>query len=187
MPTTALLVEIVIVGFTFFLSIIPLIDAIFGVRPQSVLTFYENVPIQFQLAAAYAAGIIWNRVCDQIFHRLDERIIRSKFTSRETYQAARIKVVLQGESIRDYIGNFRSLIRVSRACSVLFVIYGLALPFYIFNPMPLIAMNALSKILIILFEFVVLSVSIYAWLRLERGYVSAVCDAYTAIVSDNKQ
>src|SRR6266542_4255629 len=101
MPTTTLLVEIVIVGFSFFLCLLPFSTLLFQLRPETVLQFYADIPIQFQLAAAYSAGVIWNRICDQIFHKFDDRIIASKFLSRKAYQAARITVIYNKESIRD--------------------------------------------------------------------------------------
>jgi hypothetical protein len=187
MPTTTLLAEIVIVGFLFFLSVLPFATVIFQTDPQSILTFYGGIPLQFQLAAAYVAGVVWNRVCDQAFSKLDERIIRSKFPSKETYQAARIEVVLQGEQIRDYIGNFRSLIRIARASSILLLVYLVAVPVYIFGSSAAISFNTANRIAIVFSELLLSVASIYAWFRLERGYVAAVYDAYSVAKSNLKQ
>lgn len=187
MPTTALLVEIVIVGFSFFLSILPVVALVFQADPKSVLTFYNDVPIQFQLAAAYAAGVTWNRICDQIFHKLDERIIQSKFSSRVNYQAARIKVVLQGESIRDYVGNFRSLIRVCRASTILLAVYSIVIPIYMITASTTLLLGTLSKWGIVLLVLLLFVASAYSWLRLERGYVAAIHDAYAVILDHDEK
>ena len=186
MPTTALLVEIVIVGFTFFLSLLPAASIVFQVKPDVILLFYSSIPIQFQLAASYAAGVIWNRVCDLIFSRFDDKIVLSMFTSKKLFQAARIEVVLEGESIRDYMGNFRSLIRVTRATTILLFIYAIAIPIYLYSFFVPKVMGGWNAIAIIIFELFLTLSSSYAWYRLERGYISAVKDAYT-IVEKNKK
>lgn len=186
MPTTALLVEIVIVGLLFYLSALPFIDLLFQPGPESVMEFYTNVPLQYQLVAAYAAGVIWNRICDQVFKRVDNKLILSKFSSKEDYQAARIMVVLHSESLRDYIGNFRSLIRISRATSVLFGIYAVAMPIYAFVSDIANELTSRNKLALIIINLVFLLASTYAWFRLERGYVSAVYHAHKGLEQMNE-
>lgn len=187
MPTTALLVEIVIVGFTFFLSLLPAAAIVFQVRPDVILLFYSSIPIQFQLAAAYAAGVIWNRICDVLFSRFDDKIVLSMFASKKVFQAARIEVVMEGEAIRDYMGNFRSLIRVTRATTILLLIYAIAIPIYLYGFFVLKEMGGWNAVAIIVFELFLTSSSSYAWYRLERGYISAVKDAYKVVEKKTKK
>lgn len=182
MPTTALLVEIVIVGFGFFISFLPILSLVFGVDPKTIAQFYYDVPLQFQLVAAYPAGIIWNRVCDQIFGWLDNRLLTALFKSKEEFHSARVEVVMQGEAIRDYIGNFRSLIRINRALNVLLLIYIICTPILFWGHGSIvIPLGGNIAVLIFVFEILLLAISIYAWFRLVRGYASAVHDAYKVI------
>lgn len=187
METTALLVEIVIVGFGFFLSLVPALTIATGVPPLDVLCFYASVPLVFQLAASYAAGVFWNRVCDQVFHPLDGKIVRSRFSSRDEYQAARIEAVVEGKSIRDYLANYRSLIRISRASSVLLFVYLVASPLWVGTLPPLAELPAFRKLALLVLELGLLSASVYAWYHLQRGYVSAVSDAHHAIVRKHSE
>jgi hypothetical protein len=187
MPTTALLVEIVIVGFGFFITVLPIISLLFNVDPKIVMDFYNKIPIQFQLTAAYAAGVMWNRICDQIFSKFDDFSINSKFSTKSIFQKARIEVVLEGVSIRDYIGNFRSLIRVSRGLTVLMLVYFLStILIALFRPNLLYGRTGWQIIPIIFLEGVFLGISFYSWLRLSIGYVAAVYDAYSIIKSKRK-
>lgn len=186
MPTSALIVEIVIVGFSFFLSLLPFVVIIFKIEPNAVLTFYSNIPLQFQIAAAYAAGVIWNRVCDQLFSKFDHQIALSLFRSKKLFQAIRIEVVMEGESIRDYMGNFRSLIRITRATAVLLLIYTLTTPVYLFGPNAPINIGLKGQIAIILFELILTVSSVYAWFRLVRGYVAAIKDAHNVVMKKKR-
>lgn len=187
MPTTALLVELVIVGITFFISAIPIVTLIFNATPQSIITFYLNIPITFQLALAYPFGIVWNRICDQIFSKIDDRIIVSKFSSKTSFQTARIEVVMQGESIRDYIGNFRSLIRINRALSIMMLAYCIFTPIYFVINKTDFGLNTRDQIAICVIELIVLLTSVYSWFRLEKGYISAIEDAIAIVKKrDNK-
>jgi len=182
MPTTALLVEIVIVGFGFFISFLPIVSLVFGIDPNTIAQFYYGLPLQFQLVAAYPAGIIWNRMCDQIFGWLDNRLLVELFKSKEEFHSVRIEVVMQGEAIRDYIGNFRSLIRVNRALNVLLLIYLICTPIFFWgNGSVTISLPQNISVLILISEILLLLISIYAWFRLVRGYASAVHDAYDVI------
>jgi len=187
MPTSALLVEIVIVGFSFFLSLLPFVVIIFKIEPNMVLTFYSNIPLQYQIAAAYAAGVIWNRVCDQLFSKFDHQITLSLFRSKKLFQAIRIQVIMEGESIRDYMGNFRSLIRVTRSAAVLLLIYTFATPVYLFDSSVPQNMVLSGKIAIILLELILTALSVYAWFRLVRGYVAAIKDAHDVVVKKKRK
>jgi len=186
MPTTALLIELVIVGFCFFFTLAPFISLIFQVDPKTLLDFFVNSPFYIELLASYPIGIIWNRVCDQIFKKLDERIIQGTFNSRKEYQIVRIEVVMHGETIRDYIGSFRSLIRISRAMSILFFAYFVTLPFIFYFYGLKWGLNVLGQITIILFVLLCSITSVYTWWKVAKGYVSAIHDAYTIILSSRK-
>ncbi len=189
MATTALLVEIVIVGMAFFFTILPIVAAILSVSPCAVFEFFKNVPIHFQIAAAYGAGIVWNRICDQSFHPIDNYIIRARFSSRKAYQAARTMVLLRSDSIREHMANHRSLIRVSRALSLLLSVYVIATPIYLLISEAYADVTRIRIATIVLLELALLVGSVYAWFRLARGYVFLVSDAHSAIVTleDKKQ
>lgn len=180
MPTTALLVEIVIVGFIFFISMIPIVSTLFNFSPTEILGIYNSVPIHLQLALAYPFGVIWNRICDQVFSRLDEIIISLKFKNKTDFQFARIEVVMYGESIRDYIGNFRSLIRIARAVSFSFFIYIFFTPLYFYTHQEKFT-GFINLTLIVVLEFILFSSSMFSWYKLERGYVSAIRDALSIV------
>lgn len=186
MPTTALLVEIVIVGYGFFATLIPIICLFFGIEMSKILDFYAKVPIQYQLGLAYSAGIVWNRICDQIFSGVDDKMIEARFSSKKAFQKARIEVIMQGESVRDYIGNFRSLIRVNRALCVMLTIYLICTPFLLTYRINLVPSQLLSLPAIAFSEIILLVISVYGWYRLNNAYVSQIIDAH-AIVEDQKK
>lgn len=186
MPTTALLVEIVIVGYGFFVTLIPIICLFFGIEINAILDFYAKVPIQYQLGLAYSAGIVWNRICDQVFSRVDDKMIEARFSSKKAFQKARIEVIMEGESVRDYIGNFRSLIRVNRALCVMLAVYLICTPFLFTYRTNLLPIQLLSLSAIVFSEIVLLVICVYGWHRLNNAYVSQIVDAHT-IVEDQKK
>jgi hypothetical protein len=183
--TTGLLVEIVVVGFTFFLCLVPLVSAFRDLPLVSIVDWFGRVPVQYQLVAAYVAGIIWNGVCDQCFHVFDDCVIRSRFESRVTYQNARIEVVLESESMRQYLSSQRSILRVVRAFAVVALIYLLATPIYLVHIEPLASFVFAQQVEIMVFEGLLLMASFYAWYRLESGYVAAISDAHDAVRRKN--
>lgn len=186
MPTTALLVEIVIVGYGFFATITPIISLVFGIDVVTLLTFYSGVPLLIQLSIAYAAGIVWNRMCDFFFSDIDDKMVLLRFPTKKDFQKARIEVIMQGESVRDYIGNFRSLIRVSRALSVLLVIFILCTPIFTIYRPALLTVTPPALTPTLLLEIIFLLISIYGWHRLNKAYVSQIADAH-AIVKERKE
>lgn len=171
------LVEIIIVGFCFFLSIVPPLAWLFQIDPREILTFYVNVPIQFQLLISYMAGVVWNRFCDQIFHLVDVDIICARFTDRAAYQLARIRVILAGDAISLHVNAYRNLIRVARSTAVLVFSYLLFTPVYLAFIPPISLLPAINKIILFCLQVVALILSIFAWYRLQKGYVAAIYDA----------
>lgn len=186
MPTTALLVEIVIVGYGFFATLIPIICLIFGIEINTILDFYDKVPVQYQLGLAYSVGIVWNRICDQVFSRLDDKMIEARFLSKKSFQKARIEVIMQGESVRDYIGNFRSLIRVNRALCVMLTVYLICTPFLLTYRANLLPSQHLSLSAIVFSEIVLLVLCVFGWHRLNNAYVSQIVDAHALVENQKK-
>lgn len=186
MPTTALLVEIVIVGYGFFATLIPIISLIFGVEINTILDFYAKVPIQYQLGLAYSTGIVWNRICDQMFSKVDDKMIEARYPSKKAFQKARIEVIMQGESVRDYVGNFRSLIRVNRALCVTIAVYLFCSPMLIVYRPDLLPNQLYSLSSIVFLEIVFLLISVYGWHRLNNAYVSQIVDAHSIVEEQKK-
>ncbi len=183
MATTTLLVELLIVGYAFFVSITPFISLIFKADIIDIFQFSASLEIHYQLIIAYGLGIIWNRACDQIFHIFDLKIIRTKFIDRESYQKSRIKLVMSGKEIYNYLSNFRSLIRITRVLSILFLILIFTTPF-LYNYMLWVNFSNTQKFLITIFEIILFIFSCGSWYHLQKGYVSAIYDGMKIIYNN---
>lgn len=184
MNTTYLLIELLIAGFLFFLSLIPFAVLILGYELESVLTFHLSIYWPYQILAAYSAGIVWNRICDEIYSYFENKIILSKFNSKEDYISARLKVILHGAPVKNYLETLRSLLRVSRVFSITSVIYSISVPFFLLglNDMPP------SQILLIMIILILFTIaSIYAWYKFQRSYIKVVFYSCEHIKEDEKR
>jgi hypothetical protein len=183
MTTTTLLVEIIIVGYLFFLTFAPIVSIIFNIDIKQIFLVFKSIDIQYQLIAAYVIGIIWNRVCDQFFHLFDIKIILEKFSDRIQYQERRVRIIsTKNENMYNYISNFRSLIRVTRATTILIYVYTLASPLIINRTPELSKLSNLNHLFIYAIEILLCVGSIFAWYRLERGYVAIIHDGSKDVI-----
>lgn len=185
MNTTYLLIELLISGLFFFLSLIPLIALIFNYDLVTVFSFHQRIFWPYQILISYAAGIVWNRVCDQIFSKFEEKIILTKFLSKDDYISARLKVILHGPSLKGYLETLRSLLRVARVSSITLIIYSLTAPIYLLRNLD--TLSLIQKLIIVILFIVLTMATIYSWHRLQKSYVTVVFYTYRHIANDEEK
>ena len=188
MTTTTLIAEILIVGLSFFLNIIPIITLVFGISPEEIIIFYSSIQLPYQITAAYAFGVIWNRFCDQILKIIDVKIINRKISKKEyhfnkkKYQFNRIRIVVKSKSMGDYLLYIRSLIRISRAVFVFSLIYLVTIPFIGYlDEQAKISIDPANKLKIMVALLLLCFMSSYQWSKLSAGYLAAITDAIKVI------
>lgn len=185
MNTTSIVVELLVVGFLCFLSLVAVLAVAAGCDMEELMTLASRVELPFQLAAAYVAGIVWNRLCDQCFHHVDIKLIRSNgYATREAFQLARTKVIQTSDRLRDHLAYFRNLIRVTRATTVTAAVYCLLFPFAPLRVFPFIETERQGVIALILLDIALFAAG-FAWYKLEDGYIASVRDSLHVINRPN--
>ena len=177
MKTTALIVEILVVGILGALVLLPVAAEFADVEVDTVLRSVGQLALVVQLALAYALGVMWNRLCNGLFSA-PERVVQSTLRiTKSQNQRSRIRLSSEASPLNDYLVATRGLIRVARASCVLLVAYTgfglLKVPAISYagglkgHPPPLLTL-------------VLLVLSVYSWWRLYRGYLLTISDADTA-------
>ncbi len=185
MAMTALLVEIVLVGMLGVFTLTPLASWVIRLPIPQALDAISACPLHLQFAGAYVFGVIWNRVCDQLFQPIGRRLALSPFPSHDAFQYARIRVVMHSAQIRDHISYLRSLIRIARAATIalLGAAFTAATQPETFLRDVVVLAHGLALVVSLTF---VATLSYFAWRRLERGYHEAIHDAWSVVSGEQK-
>ncbi len=115
MNTTALFVELVVIGVGALIWIALCIVAVFGYDWISVPTATIWLAALPSLAVVYVLGIVWDRVADEAFQRLWGRALRAEYFPELTdyYEARRI-IFTQSEALSGLLEYGRSRLRICR-------------------------------------------------------------------------
>lgn len=172
MATTSLIIELLIIGFSVILSLIPLIATALNLNIQNYELGFIQLPLHIQLATAYLVGVIWNRIRNVTLNWYELIIIRKYFQTKEEFQYTRLRVISDNEQAGKYIEMQRGIVRICGALSIIILV----------NIFGVIVLSVLQKLVIsiefilyleilLIFLFVIV---FYSWYKLEKGYISAI-------------
>ncbi len=89
-------------------------------------------------------------------------------------------MIRTSETLRDHLGYFRNLIRVTRATALVTLMYVLVFALRPAWLLPDVASFARGSVALVLL-MTAAATTVFAWARLESGYVAAVTDAASSI------
>ena|SRR5688572_5424196 len=129
MQTTAILVELLIVGGSLMLVIFPPLCALLGLDPATVANGLSLKDALIMAFVAYPLGIIWSRFCDWATKSIDRRIKRRYFLSPDDqgYHLALSKLLAADTPLADSMGQTRCSYRVARASVFTFLVAALVI------------------------------------------------------------
>ncbi len=169
MATTALFIEILLggtqtltwmlVASTIFCGTKPLEFVFLNHSPQSGILF---------LLTAYSLGVVFDRVWDGLFKKVDRRIRKTVFHNDNQIDEIRIKMFHDEKIKTDFIEYIRNRMRIARSMVCNFFILAIvSIIAYIVNIEQFTVTLMLSVITI---ELIVLATSFYAYLNISKSY-----------------
>ncbi len=115
MNTTALFVELVVIGAGVLIWVVLCVFAVFGYGWMSVPTATIWLAALPSLAVVYVLGIVWDRVADEVFQHLRGRALRAEYFPEITdYYEARRTIFTQSEALSGLLEYGRSRLRICR-------------------------------------------------------------------------
>jgi 8-oxo-dGTP pyrophosphatase MutT (NUDIX family) len=188
MNTTAVFIEILVIGIEAGISVILLVLAIFGTGwlKADLANGWQSFASFLMLSVAYALGIVVDRVADSLYKWFRERTTigcRLAFWVGKPYEGKpesvrtmRLHVMEQDDGKAKFLDYQRTRLRIARATVLnLIVLLPVATSF-------LLARTKLGAIHIVAFELLVLMfipISFFAAERIGDAYVSGLVEAYS--------
>ena len=128
MGTTNLFVELVVIGVGVLIWLVLFAFTILGFPPPDFrdgVLFASAIPL---LAITYVAGIIWDRIVDQLFEGIWVDNWRSDyFPTKIDYYNARRTILTKSERLSELLEYGRSRMRICRAWVINSILIGISL------------------------------------------------------------
>ena len=178
MATTNLIVDFLVIGVTSFVWIVP---TMFFVQGEKWLSIFSNSGIVLGLIVlgfVYILGISINRLADDILDRFNDRWRDEVFgkNARPSYHNRLNLIITKSASGADYLSYRRSIIRITRACSLNFLLGAVSwILVEWFKP---IGLPRGSAILVSIFSIAVFLLLFRALPVVLKGYFSTIKDIY---------
>ncbi|MBU7586840.1 MAG: hypothetical protein KAF91_28985 [Nostoc sp. TH1S01] len=180
MNTTALFVELIVIGTGAAIWLILLLLGIFGytwVAWKETTALVALIPV---LSLVYVLGIVVDYLAFLLYGKWDKRLRRHKFPNNEEYESARIYVYTYATSnIINRLEYDRSRIRIVRAWSINFFI--LAINTIIFVWIQLSVIHFSLRLGISMFSTLAFGIGVastlYVWRTLSLGYYGQIAQA----------
>lgn len=181
MNTTALFVELIIIGVGAVIWLSILILSLFGytwVPWKEITSIIALVPF---LAITYTLGIAFDRLADQIFSKWDKKLRKGRFPNNEEYHTVRTYVYTHAtDKVIDLFEYGRSRLRISRAWSVHNLILSIIIPIFTWTRFSGTLLT--TRILITVFSVISLGlyalVALLAWRRLANNDYTRLVETY---------
>lgn len=184
MATTAIFAEILIIGFQAIVWLALLSMTILG-TPRidlNLLKGWETLIGLLVLAVAYTLGIVVDRVADSVFDRFDQRL-RKDFVpaSPPSVHEMRLQVLAESEGMAGFLNYARSRVRIARSTAFnLVLIIVTAVLWIVTGPVGGSSKTTLL-IFVVLVGVGVLSLTVFAWVRITKTYYLRVVQAYRIV------
>jgi len=190
MATTALIVDLLVVGVfaTIWIGLL-------------AFTFIDKLPLpwSFQtmsallipyLSVAYSLGVVINRICDQIFKPIEEKILKKEsiqWKDKNEYVHARLVVFHKSQGLTAYIDKLWALIRIFRSTIVNSVFLTCAWILFIWWRQYWSKTTILlSSVGLLLLEIALLILLWRAWTKKTKHYHKNLMCAYKIVSSDKE-
>ncbi|WP_373527795.1 hypothetical protein [Nostoc sp.] len=180
MNTTALFVELIVIGAGAAIWLIILLLSVFGytwIPWKETTAFVALIPV---LSVVYVLGIVVDYLAFLLYWKWNERLRRQKFLNNEEYESTRIYVYTYATSnIINRLEYDRSRIRIVRAWSINCFILGINTIIFVWTQLSLIRFSLRLNISIfsaLAFGIGVVS-TLYAWRTLNLGYYLQIYQA----------
>ena len=186
MNTTAMVIEILIVGLQTVVWLTLIVLTIFGYKwvPLETLEKWSGPIVLFIIGMSYTLGILFDRLWDFLLHKSDKKIRAEYFNdSRPSLHDVRATVFSSSERMARFIDYIRSRMRIGRAStgnfclitinSLLFVLIRLSGLENSIKFRLLVFISALGASLILL--------SLYGWKKLIRTYYKQLVIVYKTL------
>lgn len=188
MATTNLIVDFLVIGVSSFTWIIPLFFLIGRDSGLTSILSSDNAGIWIlALGFIYIIGISINRLADDIFERQNNKWKDDVFgkSSEVSYHKMLNIIIASSESASDYLSYRRSIIRISRACSINFFLGFIFWTLSIFiNTTPL----QKSTIILLSFTSAIICTLLFRALPVVlKGYFSTIKDIYEKLIVKTKE
>jgi 8-oxo-dGTP pyrophosphatase MutT (NUDIX family) len=194
MATTAMFIEILIIGLQAVVWVALLAASIFGIKSVQLqnLSDWETLIIVLVFAIAYVLGILMDRLADTAFNKiykirkLIKPLIRksTKGDKDETLPAPfgemRLQIMMQNDTVGKFMDYQRSRLRIARATVLnlpLIIISGIIF---------LITRTNFSSLQIAMFALVgvvLIALSLYVAFRIDTAQTRTIVDAYRIITN----
>jgi hypothetical protein len=183
MSTTAIVAEILIIGFQTSIWFSMMIITIFGYEwiDLSKVKGWETFIVLIAVGIFYTLGVIIDRLTDSLFHPWD-LLLRKKYMRGTdiTLAKMRLSIMSKNEKITNFLEYLRSRIRIARSSGVNFFLITLVLSIFILirytgseGGAKLEYMLFIGTVGVFLVFF-----SILAWTRITKTYYKRISQGY---------
>lgn len=190
MATTNLIVDYLIIGVSSLAWMLPVLLIVISDQWLCKLTDFGIATSFALLGGAYVLGISMSRFADDLTSRRNNKIRDEIFgkDAEPTYHSRLNLIILNSESATEYLSYRRSMIRITRACAVNFLVAAVAWPgwfcytwFYRSHPslcVTVVTSLACLAVFLLLYR---------AWPVVLEGYFYTVRDMYGFIIARNTE
>lgn len=180
MNTTALFVELIVIGAGAAIWLIILLVSVFGytwIPWKETTAFVALIPV---LSVVYVLGIVVDYLAFLLYWKWNERLRRQKFLNNEEYESTKIYVYTYATSnIINRLEYDRSRIRIVRAWSINCFILGINTIIFVWTQLSLIRFSL--RLSISIFSALAFGIGVvltlYAWRTLNLGYYLQIYQA----------
>ncbi|MFN6483339.1 MULTISPECIES: hypothetical protein [unclassified Nostoc] len=180
MNTTALFVELIVIGTGAAIWLIILLLSIFGytwIPWKETTALVALIPV---LSVVYVLGIVVDYLAFLLYGKWDKRLRRQKFINKEESESARIYVYTYATiNIINRLEYDRSRIRIVRAWSINCFILAISTLIFVWSQLSLMRFSlrlSLSIFSALAFGIGIVS-TLYVWRTLSLGYYGQIAQA----------
>jgi hypothetical protein len=181
MATTNLIVDFLVVGVTSFIWIAPILFFVQGDKWLSVFSNSGIVLGLIVLGFVYILGISLSRLADDLLDRFNDRWRDEVFgkNAKPSYHNKLNLIITKSDGAADYLSYRRSIIRITRACSLNFL-FG-AIAWVLVEWLKPIQLSKGGATIIAVFSAVIFLLLIRALPVVLKGYFNTIKDIYEYI------
>lgn len=188
MATTNLVVDYLIIGVSSFAWMLPALFILLGEQWLSKITSPGIATAFAMLGIVYILGICMSRFADDLMDRKNDRMRDEVFENDKntTYHSMLNLIILRSESAADYLSYRRSIVRITRACAVNFLLGIVAWPaWYLYERYLGLAPSSVLTLLVCLGCLLLFLLLYKAWPVVLKGYFYSIRDMYEYLRQDS--
>jgi hypothetical protein len=188
MNTTALFVELIVIGAGFGIWLSILVLTVFNydwVPWKDISSIIVLIPF---ISIVYALGIILDRIADRSFDHWSRKIFKKYFSSVSEYHTIKNYIYTNAnEKIINLFEYSRVRMRISRAWSINNILILISIPLFIWIRFPKLQSNTKTSLLI--FSTITFGLfttaSLFSWANLTNSEYKQLIGTYKFLKSEN--